>query len=52
LGEANSNQGIPGVGSAVRRGIFKGTASRRRMEMAKAKRRIQNMSRAMLNLMP
>ena len=29
LGEAKTNQGVSGVGSAVRRGIFKGTAKGR-----------------------
>jgi len=40
LEEANPNQEVSGVGSAVRRGIFKGTASRRRMKMVKAKKMI------------
>ena len=38
LGETNPDQGVPGVDSAVIRGIFKETASRRRMEMAKVKK--------------
>ena len=49
---SKSKQGVLGVGNAVKRGIFKEIASRIMMEMVKKKRRIQYMSRAVMNLMP
>jgi len=49
--EVIPSQGVSNVGSAVRRGIFRGPASRRMMEKAKAKRRISHMSRRVMALM-
>jgi len=43
-GEVFPNLGVPGVGGAVRSGIFRGTATRRRMEKAKAKRKIPHVT--------
>jgi len=43
-GEIFPSQGVSDVGGVVKRGIFRGTTSRRLMEMAKTKRRIMRMS--------
>ena len=48
-GEVISSQGVPNVG-VVKKDIFKGTGSRR-MEKAKAKRKIPRMSRRVMDLM-
>jgi len=42
-GEEILSRGVSGVGNVVRRHIFRGTPSRRRMEKAKQKRRIPRM---------
>jgi len=43
-GEVIPSQGVLGVWRGGERGIFRGTASRKRMEQAKAKRTIRRMS--------
>ena len=45
-GEVFPNREVPGVGDAVRRGIFRGTTSRRKMEKAKSKKKISYMSQS------
>ena len=45
--EINLDQKVWGAGGAVRRGTFKGIAIRRMMEMTKAKRKIQHISRVL-----
>jgi len=40
---------VPDVGSVVRRGIFRGAASRKRMEKAIAKRRIPRISQRVID---
>jgi len=38
-GQVISSQGVPDIGGVVKRGIFKGIGSKRRMEKAKTKKR-------------
>jgi len=49
-GKEISSQGVPGADVVVKMGIFRGTA-RRRMEKAKAKRKIPRMSRRVIDRM-
>jgi len=42
---------VPDIGGAVRKGIFRGTTSRRRMDKAKARRKIPRMSRRVMDPM-
>ena len=50
-GEVIPSQRVPDVGDVVKRGIFKGIASKRRMEKAKAKKKTPRMSRTVMDLM-
>ena len=51
LGKVFPSQRVQNVSGAVKMGIFRGTASRRKMEKEKAKRRIPHMSRRVMDLM-
>ena len=50
-GEIIPNHGVSDVSGVVKRGIFRGTATRKRMEKAKAKRKIPGMSQRVMDLM-